>query len=137
MVSLEGRKLFLDIMRSHGLKIHLAKTEVVGELAAIGLADMEEADFVGYSPITPAVFGDPEIDEDGVASIKTAILTWTAGAIVAPQTIRGVYVTTTNPANDGEPELLFFENITPTVTLASAGEEFKRIVRLKDTNFSI
>lgn len=138
MVPKQSRLLLLNVIRGAGLNVpraRLAKVAPIPADADCVLADFTECDFDGYGSQTPP-WGAPALDGGFVAYMQTGLVVWTAGALIAaPQTIYAVYVTYLDPTAGDTETLLFFERLTPTVTLVNPGETLTRTLKFGDTNF--
>ena len=95
--------------------------------ADVTLADITEADFVGYAAQTGVVVPASIIDSFFHGDAFTPVLTWTAGAIVGSQTIFGLYVTMQFGLSNS---LIFFRRFAAPVTIAIAGETVVKQVNL-------
>lgn len=139
MVPEVGEILIANLIRARGVLVNarLAKVDIplIGSTAVLG--DFTECDFDGYAAIPLDDFPTPTINVDDAAEMVSPLKTWTAGmAISGPQTIYFVYVTCGDPMAADADELLFFERLTPSVTLANPGEVFQRFVRWRDVNYA-
>lgn len=128
MVPKVGREAILDLMLNMGLvtiKFRLAQEDPGVAIANLTLADIDECDFPGYAPLTPT-FPTAGLDGSNRGETLSTLMTWTAGAIVDPQTIFVIYMTYKHGA---DPERLVWAfYLSPTVTLAAPGEQFLRKV---------
>lgn len=138
MVPKEGRLVVAELVRALGtnLKARLAQADALPADADVTLGDIVECDFDGYAAINLDDFPAATIDGGDNAAMLSPLKTWTAGAgITGPQTIFMLYVTAFNTSTLAT-KLLFFERLSPTVTLAAVGETFQRYVRWRDTNYA-
>lgn len=137
MVPKQARLLVLNILRGAALnvpKVRLAKAAPAPADEDCVLADFTEADFDGYAAQNPP-WGAPALDGSFIGNMVTGVVTFTAGgALAGPQTIHAVYVTYPDPTDAGTEKLLFFERLSPTVTVSNPGEEVARIIKMSDTN---
>ena len=89
-VTFEGEIAVLNsVLRGTGMSFALVKNNLfVGAEASANFAAMVEADFVGYARIN-APFGMAATDGN-MHGKDTITVTFTAGALVAPQTVYGL-----------------------------------------------
>lgn len=104
-------------------KFRLVANNVVVADKDVTLADIIEATFVGYAALTGIVFPTPIIDFAEHGDTISPTLTWTAGAIVGPQTIYAMYITVTMGGLD---ELLWFRRFGIPTVLMNPGEQVQK-----------
>jgi hypothetical protein len=139
MITKEGRKILLnycfgDRYSLSDIQYGLATNVPGGDASDVEMADLTECDFVGYARIENPGVPDADLDGSNRGRIIVPTLTWTAGSLIADQTIRSVFVyfDSVTPANTG---LVWWEAISPSVTLTEALQEFSRIFTWLDNNF--
>lgn len=110
------------------LKARLAKAQSGTPDETATLATFTECDFTGYGAIIDPAWDVPTINGSGQAEGKSALLTYTAGALGSPQTIIAMYLEIVLVTAGSK--LLWFKEVSPTVTLALMGEVFSRYIDL-------
>ncbi len=117
--------------------VHLFKDEDGTPDNTRTVANFTECDFPGYAALggsTGVAWGDASINLDDKAESQSGELTWTASDLMSePQTIKGMYILV-RIDDESEDRMLWFERISPTVTLALPGEQFQRIIDLQATD---
>lgn len=139
MITKEGRKILLNYcfgtrVSMPDLHYGLATNVPGGDTSDVEFADLDECDFVGYERIVNPAPDPADLDGSNRGRIITPTLTWTAGALVADQTIRSVFAFF-NSGVIGLGGLVWWEAVTPTVTLTEEDQEFSRIFTWLDNNF--
>lgn len=95
VLSYDGQLALLDVKRSYldTLTLRLFKNDFIPQLISATDAFVE-SDFAGYAPIVgPFFFAVPFTNADDKAETDSDVQTFTAGAVVAPQSIFGYYLT--------------------------------------------
>lgn len=136
MVPKDSRKYLLDHVVGAGrnlVSIRLVKADPSPDDEDIVLGDLAECDFAGYAAQTPT-WGASTLDGAFVASAETGVLEWEAGlALGSPQTIYGVYAILSVGGTD---RLIWWDRLDASVTLALAGQKFRRACKMQDTNYA-
>lgn len=98
-------------------------------------ADFTEATFPGYAEIVDPAIPPATLDGTDRGKLVTPTLTWTAGVIVTPETIKCIYLvyTGTGPTDDG---LVYWKELPAWVTIANLGEQVNQIVSFYDQDFT-
>lgn len=112
---------------------HLSKNDPAAAEADLTLASFTEADFPGYAALNIGN-ATPFINGAGEGEIDGHTLTWTAGAIVTPQTCYWLYCTFIN--TNGDHKLLFVGKFDAPITLGGPGEKIKKSVNFFARNFT-
>lgn len=136
MVPKEGRvvvaMLATFLKWASRFRVRLAKAIGAGADQDLVLASFTECDFDGYAYIDNPLFPTPTINGDDRAETLSPLLTWTAGAGITSQTIKAVYVEM--ETMDASFYLLWFQRLSPSVTLAAPGEVFQRKIDILADN---
>lgn len=127
-------RIFKNHALAYDLYVKLAKTIPLSTEADWELDDLEECDFAGYASKLNPAFEAATLDGTDRGKIISPELIWTAGSIEAAQTIKAVYTTF---AAGGTEYLIDVQQLSPTVTLAEAGQEFKRKLTFYINNFAV
>jgi len=89
------------------------------------VGDYTECTFPGYAPINMNVWTSAVLNADDKAEIEEPIQTFTAGAIVTPQDVYGIYVT------DAGGDLVYAElNPAGVVVMSVAGQTYSYLPRV-------
>lgn len=78
----------------------LAKGPIGQPDATVLLADLVEADFPGYAPVTLMADLEEAWEEEGYGELSPQIVQFTSGTLLAPQAITHLYVTKTYAGED-------------------------------------
>lgn len=140
MFGKSGRKLMLDHffqnLSSFGnVQIALATNVPAGSQADWVTTDFDECDFPGYAAIVNPDFLSADLDGSNRGRVVSPTLTWTAGTIVTPQTIRAIYVHWIS-SGTGDGTLLWSKALSPTVTIAETAQEFSRVLTFLANDFT-
>jgi len=108
-------------------KVHLFQNNIVPQFNTVA-TDFVEADFVGYAAVLTALWAFA-INQEGNSEVywNDVPATFTAGAIVGPQTIYGYWMDSTT---DG---LIIAERFDTPITLAAALEYLQVLPRVSVT----
>ncbi len=139
MFTKSGRKIALEILlNSGGYSVtrnwRLATNVPAGAPEDVVVGDFTECTFPGYAEITDPIFGTATLDGSDRGESVSPLLVWTAGAIVTPETAVAIYCFCNSPYGPLT-GLLWWAQISPSVTVANPGESISRIVTFKDNNF--
>lgn len=140
MVPKEGRVNVIEGLLKNSDTFISKKYCLAQDIAAIDdadvtLADITECDFDGYARVENPTIIDSGLNGDNRGFILTDKLDYVAGAgIASPQTIVGVYLLIDYDHTD---RLVWFQRITPTVTLANPDELYETAVRMLTDDLGI
>jgi len=139
MFTKSGRLIILNTLfgiwgASPGRQYRLSTNIPGGSPDDVVEADFTEATFPGYAQISDPANADATLDAFDRGRIFTPTLTWTAGAIVTPETCKCIYiVSTSTSANiDG---LVWWKELAAWVTVANPGEQINQVVTIYDRDF--
>lgn len=138
MIVKTGRKAALNYLKEASvtqLKIGLFKNDWAEDNITTVLSDLEEADFVGYARKSGVSFPDVAINGDDDGETLSPILTWTAGELVEPATLYGIFVTVYDPVEEEE-VLMWYDKFAATTTLVLEGEVVQKRIKFLDTNYA-
>lgn len=89
-------------------------------------ADFTPADFVGYAALTAQTWGAAYLNQLNQLQLTSPLLQWTAGAILAPQIVRGYYVW-----RPGTPNVVILaEAFTDPITFSVLGDGLAFVVNV-------
>lgn len=136
-----GRQAILEIAfgstrLSADVKYRLATNVPAGDPETRIVADFEECDFDGYAEISNPADVVIDLDGENRGRAVTPALEWVAGALVELQTAKSIYVVWSGgylPA----PELIWWEELDPWVSVANEGENIRRQITFLDRNFTL
>lgn len=135
-----GRKFILDFFFNNissfgNIQVALATNVPGGDEGDWVVGDFSECDFPGYSAIVNPDFAAADLDGSNRGRIVSPVLTWVAGTIVTPQTIRAIYVHWIS-SGTGAGNFLWAKALSPTVTIAETAQEFKRQLTFLTNDFT-
>lgn len=97
----------------------------------VGLANIVEADFVGYAPLEITDWEDVSVDGEDLVQVLSPELTFTAEAGVTPQQVVAVYVTCDDGVNP--PKLFSLDPLESPYIFSAPGDTLLRQVRVAST----
>lgn len=106
----------------------LAQNTINPESESLQLSDFTQCDFPGYAPVTNFDWDATTLDDAEQGEALSAVISFTAGAIVTPQPITAFYVEITYPGQ--EPVLLQAEVFDTPEAVEAEGDTFTRQVRI-------
>lgn len=136
-ITLEGQAAQIDALLTNpsiAILAHLAKNPIPLDVEGQTIDDMVECDFPGYAPQPIEEATEVFINETNYAEVICGIVTFTAGAIVAPQSAYALYVTIQNGA--GPVKLWAVENFPSPVVFENEGQILEREARLLSANLA-
>lgn len=140
MFGKRGRKFILDFFFNNvasfgNVQVSLASNVPGGAEADWDIGAFTECDFPGYSSIVNPTFAAADLDGSNRGRIVSPVLTWVAGTIITPQTIRSIYIHWIS-SGTGAGTLLWAKALSPTVTIAETAQEFKRQLTFLANDFT-
>lgn len=132
MTPKEGRVSFVDLflgLLPGTMFFHLAKADPSPADENITLADLTEATFAGYSPITGVSFPSGSLNGSNQGESTSPTLTWTsAGGVSGSETIYGIYMTF-GDTSTGARLLQWFPFASP-ITISMDGQTIEKKVKI-------
>lgn len=116
------------------VKLHLFKNELADDLQHVAIADLTEADFDGYAPITFADYDPVEGASEVVGECLPQEQSFAASqSLATPQMIYGGYVV--RHQTGGDPQLLSVKVFDPPITVVAPGQEITYTPRVYGMDF--
>lgn len=139
MITKSGRLLLLNLAFGNfgqfpARDYRLATNVPAGDPEDVEEGDFTEATFPGYAEISDPTVADATLDGSDQGKIFTPTLTWTAGAVVTPETIKSIYLVfdSVSPNVNG---LVWWKELPAWVTIANLGEQVNQVVTFYDRDF--
>lgn len=132
-----GRTKLIDFLlgvTGPGATFRLTKTDWAGLDQDVTLADLTEADFVGYAPLAGVAFPAAIVNGLGHGETLSPVLTWTAGALAGPQTIYAAYMTITV---SGSVELIFYRRFGVPESVFNPGDVIQKKMNILDDDSNV